>query len=322
MAKQIGALKFRGAIDDVCGRLTEDGAILQAKTGPTREQVLNNDNFTNTRRNAREFGGAVSASTLLRRVLGYTVKAVKHSKLVSHMNKKLHAVALSDTVSDWGERCVNKGNIHLLEGFDYNPKLSLVAALPVTLEHSLDVSIGMTQVMVPGGLVRHKRSFPADATHFRIVSCAGAVDFDKQKHSFTIATSELLPLRKVMEAVRLENQVKGTAGDVMIHTVGMVFYEVVDGVERMLRGGAMRVVQVARVAVISQGTGTLSHMAEPHACASDEAVVVAESLTEPASITVLSDVHSGRQHYRGNNTRRPGKRLRLKAYCKAKDNSL
>jgi hypothetical protein len=248
MPKQIGPIKFRGLLDDVCGRKTEDGDILQRKTGPTRKQVLKHKKFINTRRNAREFGGAVAASTLLRRVLGYTVKAVKHSKLVSYMNKQLHEVAMSDTESGWGDRCVNKGDLQLLEGFDYNQELSLDVALPVKLSHELNVATGQVQLSVPGCLVRHKRVFPKEATHFRIVSCAGAVNFDKKRCSFHITESELLPLGKKMTALQLEHQLAGKPGEVMLHTAGIIFFEVIDGKERMLRGGVLKVVEVARVA--------------------------------------------------------------------------
>jgi hypothetical protein len=247
MAKQLGPIKFRGALDDVCGRLTEDGPILQRKTGPTRKQVLKHKSFINTRRNAREFGGAVAASTLLRRVLGHTVKAVKHSKLVSYMNKQLHEVVMSDTEGDWGERCVNKGDLQLLEGFDYNQDLGLGVALPVRLSHALDVATGQVQLSVPGCLVRHKNVFPKEATHFRIVSCAGAVNFSKKRCSFHIAESELLPLGKKMAALELEHQLAGKPGEVMLHTAGIIFFQVIDGKERMLRGGVLKVLEVARV---------------------------------------------------------------------------
>lgn len=252
MPKQLGPIKFRGALDDVCGRLTEDGPILQRKTGPTRKQVLKHKSFINTRRNAREFGGAVAASTLLRRVLGYTVKAVKHSKLVSYMNKQLHEVVMSDTQSGWGERCVNKGDLQLLEGFDYNQQLGLDVALPVALSHKVDTVTGQVQLSVPGCLVRHKRVFPKEATHFRIVSCAGAVNFDRKRCSFHIADSELLPLGKKMATLQLEHQLAGKPGEVMLHTAGIVFYEVIDGKERMLRGGVLKVVEVTRVAAGSR----------------------------------------------------------------------
>lgn len=248
MAKQVGPIKFRGALDDVCGRQTQDGVILQRKTGPTRNQVLKHKSFINTRRNAAEFGGAVSASTLLRRMLGHMVKAVKHARLVSYMNKQLHEVMLSDTRSRWGERCVNKGNLQLLEGFDYNQQLGLDVALPVKLCHELDVATGRVQLSVPGCLVRHKRVFPREATHFKIVSCAGAVNFDRKRCSFHIAEGELLPLGKAMAALQLEHQLAGKPGEVLLHTAGMVFYAVVDGKARMLRGGVLKVVEVARVA--------------------------------------------------------------------------
>jgi hypothetical protein len=250
MAKQVGPIKFRGKLDDVCGRLTKDGAILQTKTGPRREQVLHNDNFINTRRNASEFGGAVDASTLLRKVLGYTVKAVKHEKLVCYMNKKLHAVMKSDKQSGWGDRGADKGDLQLLKGFDYNQELALSVALPRKLSHALDMATGQVMLAVPGGLVRHKKAFPEDATHFRIVSCAGAVDFNKNSCSYDIAESALLPLSKVMPALQLKHQLVGKPGEVMLHTAGMVFYEVVDGEARLLRGGVLRVLEVERVAEV------------------------------------------------------------------------
>jgi hypothetical protein len=189
----------------------------------------------------------VAASLLLRRVQGYMVRAVKHSKLVSYMNKKLHAVAMSDRESAWGNRCVNKGNIHLLQGFEYNEQLSLDAALPVKLGHSLDVATGRRQLVVPGNLVQLNNSFPATATHFRMVSCIGVMDFTKKTCSSDIAESELLPLGKAMEPLQLEHQQAGQPGAVMLHTVGMVFYEVIDGEAHLLRGEALRIVQVERV---------------------------------------------------------------------------
>ncbi len=152
----------------------------------------------------------------------------------------------------WGERCVNKGNLQLLEGFDYNQQLGLDVALPVGLSHKVDTVTGQVQLSVPGCLVRHKRVFPREATHFRIVSCAGAVNFDKKRCSFHIAEGELLPLGKTMPALHLEHQLAGKPGEVLLHTAGMVFYAVVDGKARMLRGGVLKVVEVARVAVCAR----------------------------------------------------------------------
>jgi len=252
MAKQIGTHKFSGKLDDVCGRQTKDGAILQRVPGPTSEQVKTHQRFTNTRRNASEFKGAVNAATLLRRVLGSMERALKHADLVPYMNQKLQAVAMSDTVSGWGDRRVHKGDIHLLEGFDYHPKNKLAAVLPLKLEHSLDVTTGQMQLTAAGGMVRRKRNaFPKEATHFRIVSCAGAVNFEKEKYTYHIEESELLPLSKVMSDIHLAHALTtARPGDVMLHTVGMVLYAVNDKGAHLLRGGAMQIVAVAGVEAV------------------------------------------------------------------------
>jgi hypothetical protein len=248
MAKLISALKIRGTIDDLSFCLQQDGTVVvQAKPGPRREQVKTGKHFDQTRRNASEFGKVTRDAMLLRHALGYITKALRHSKLNSYVIKRLHPIAISDPVSTYGSRHVNKGNIQLLEGFDYNHLLSLETALPVKLEHAMDLASGQLQLRVPGCIVRRKKVFPAGATHFRIVSCAAALNFDKHRYSNHIVESELLPLSKQMPAIELQHQLVGKPGEAMVHTVGMVFYKVEAGEAVLLSGGTMRVVEVVRV---------------------------------------------------------------------------
>jgi hypothetical protein len=246
MAKVVGALKIRGAIDDLTFRQTEDGNIVQPKTGPTKEQVLTHKSFRNTRLNAREFGRVVKDATLLRRAMGDMINAVIHSKLNSHTNKLLHQMRKSDTVNPLGYRHANAGNINLLEGFDFSHLLGLDTALPVALACSMDVHSGSMQVTVPDTIVRRKKAFPAGASHFRIMSCAAMVDFDKEQYASHIVQSDLMPLSKKMPAIVLENQLAVLPGEVLLHTVGIVFYQVDGDAVKMLRGGALKIVGVAR----------------------------------------------------------------------------
>lgn len=247
MAKVVGPIKIRGAIDDLTFRQTEDGNIVQPKTGPTKEQVLTHKSFRNTRLYASEFRRVVKDATLLRRAMCEMINAVKHSKLNSHTNKLLHQMRKSDTVNDLGFRHANAGNIHLLQGFDFNHQMGLDTALPVALACSMDAVNGKMQVMVPDTIVRRKKLFPAGASHFRIVSCAAMVDFDKHQYASHVVKSELMPLSKKMPAIVLENQLDVQPGNVMLHTVGIVFYKVDGDVVKMLRGGALKIVDVARI---------------------------------------------------------------------------
>jgi hypothetical protein len=62
-----------------------------------------------------------------------------------------------------------------------------------------------------------------------------------------IAESDLLPLGKQLPAIHLSHSVAAEPGRVMVHTIGIVFYKVADGMVEPLRGGALKVVHVARV---------------------------------------------------------------------------
>jgi hypothetical protein len=247
MAKLISALKISGTIDDLtfC-KQKKGGVTVQRKGGPSRRDVLFKKRFANTRRNYQEYTGAIQAATLLRRGLGFLWHATSSQGLSGYMNKMLQKVAVSDTESSYGSRCVHKGDVQLLEGFDYNQELSLDVALPVNLEYSMDADTGHARLLVPSNIVRRKKIFPKEATHFKIVSCLSALHFEERRGRFQVAESDLLLLSQQMEAHELEHHLVGEAGEVLVHTVGIVFFAVQGDHFKLLRGGALRIVQVAR----------------------------------------------------------------------------
>jgi hypothetical protein len=255
MAKLISPLKIRGTIDDLSFRQTEDGIIVQAKPGPRPEQVRTSKNFELTRRNAREFGKATKDAMLLRHAMGYPLRALRHSKLNSHVNKQLHAVAKSDKTSEYGSRHANAGNIQSLAGFNFNHLLGLDTAMPVTLEHAMDTATGAFHLHVPACTIRRKKVFPAGATHCKIVSCTTALDFDEHRFLNDIAESDLLPLGKQLPSIDLSHSLCVSPEQVMVHTVGIVFYQVNGGNVEPLRGGALKIVQVGRVEEIKMSVG-------------------------------------------------------------------
>lgn len=252
MAKLVGPLKLRGSIDDLCCRKTEDGIVVGMKPGPSREKVLTHDNFKRTRCNASEFQLAIKSATLLRRALGSALNGVRATKLSGRMNGLLYSVAEQDQEHDLGYRCAGSGDVSRLEGFEFNHKLSLDYALPVCIEQQLDAASGSVQVNIPSFIVRRRKGFPPEATHFKILSCVGMMDFDKRRYSNHIEESDLLPLSKKMAAVELLHQLNTQPGEVMVHAVGMLFYKVVKGKEVLLNGGALQVMEAVRVAKVEQ----------------------------------------------------------------------
>jgi hypothetical protein len=247
MAKLVGLLKLRGSIDDLSFRETEDGIVVGMKPGPSRERVLTHENFKRTRLNASEFKLAVRSATLLRRALDTAIDGVRTTKLSGRMNGLLYSVADRDAEHDLGYRCAATGDVSRLEGFEFNHKLSLDYALPVIFEQHLDAVSGRAQVSIPSFIARRRKGFPKEATHFKIVSCVAAVDFDQDRCTRQIAESDMQPLSKQMPAVELRHQLVGKPGEAMVHTLGMVFYKVEEGKAVLLRGGAMQVVVAVRI---------------------------------------------------------------------------
>jgi hypothetical protein len=159
----------------------------------------------------------------------------------------MHKIAKSDVMSEYGFRCANAGDVSLLEGFDYNHLLGFDGALPVKPTHSMDATTGTLHLHVPACTVEYKTEFPETATHFRIVSCAAALDFNRQCFVNDVSESDYLPLDEKLPAIDLSHAITVTPGQVMVHTIGIVFYTVSEGKMERLRGGALKIVQVARV---------------------------------------------------------------------------
>jgi hypothetical protein len=209
MAKVVSPFKISGSISNLTFRQTEDGGVIQLKPGPSSEQVLNSDKFKFTRQHAGIFTKVIKDGKLLRDALRKGIHSVHHAKLNSMMNKLLYAMAKTDTRSKRPCRHAAAGDISLLEGFEFNNKLSFDQALPVKITHSLDPVTGVMQVALPAFIARKKKALPEGATHFRMVSCAVAVDFVNGSYREHSHTSALLPLSKqIPEAIHWEHNWK------------------------------------------------------------------------------------------------------------------
>jgi hypothetical protein len=248
MAKVTGLLKLRGTIDDLTFRKTEEGIIAGMKPGPTRERVLTHANFRRTRRNAAEFRLAIQDARLLRHALGAALNGKTGSSLNGRMNGVFCKAARQDRASDRGCRRAWKGATDMLKGFNFNKQLSLEQAMPVPLLHELEVERGACRVKVPAFMARKRKGFPATATHFRIVSGVAMVDFVHEHYRQDVQWGALLPLSKKTPADScFEHRLEPGTGKVMVQVLGMQFYKLVDGKEVLVKGSAVRILEVVRV---------------------------------------------------------------------------
>ena len=277
MAKYESLITIRGTVDDMTFRKTKEGKVVGKKTGPTREKVLTNPKFARTRRNAGELKLANKDAMLLRHALDSTLDGVRRTTLNGHVIGLLHSVSLHDTVNDFGSRCAAAGDVSKLTGFDFSETLSLATALPIKFEHSLNAGTGVMKVQIPSFIAYKRKSFPKEATHFRIVSCGAAVNFGHHQYASKIKASDLLPLsRKTPGPVCLEHQLHGGTGDVLIQVLGIQLYKVEKGEAVLVKGGAVRILEAVRMEEKNTGSEALRQKGN-------------EENTDPEQITRMED---------------------------------
>ncbi|NII29355.1 hypothetical protein HB364_30020 [Pseudoflavitalea sp. X16] len=244
MAKVISPFKLSGSLGGLTYFENEYGPQVKEKGGPTKWQVKHLDSMANTRRNAAEWKRATAASKLTRLALGNLRHSVKNIKLSGRMIGRLLAVLKSDRIHDRGERVVASGDLSLLAGFEFNYKLSLDDALPLNIANCMAVQPGKVAVNIPAFRLRKKKALPADATHYRLVSCILTIDFEKRTFRQDKQEGALQAMgRQSGSAFCIEQVVQPDNEQGCFWLMGIEFYKMVNEQPVLVKGGALRVME-------------------------------------------------------------------------------
>jgi hypothetical protein len=244
MAKVISPFKLSGSIGGLTYFENEYGPQVKEKGGPTKWQVKHLDGFANTRRNAAEWKRATAASRLMRLALGSLRDSVKSMRLSGRMHARMLAAIKSDPVHKWGERVISFADLSVLSGFEFNQKLSLEDALPLNIENAYAIEASKVIINIPAFRLRRKKALPDDATHYRMVSCVLTIDFEKGIHRQDKQAGALQAMgRKTGAAFCIEQVVQPDNDQGCFWLMGIEFYKMVDEKPKLVRGGALRVME-------------------------------------------------------------------------------
>lgn len=249
MAKQEGPLKLTGTIGNLTFFKNEFGYLAKHKGGPTRDQVLKSEQFENTRDNAADFKSAIEAGVLVRRVVRPLLKPVTSSQLNGRMNRVMLKIIQSDKVHPRGQKVINNSALSKLAGFEFSYKHSLPSRLRASYDTLVDSRKGALQVTVASFVPKRAIKAPKGATHFKIVSLAGAIDFEKNKYKTNSNYTPLQELNnKKLPAICWQYQLAAQPGQWLLLAIGIVFYKMIDGFEQRMKEGALKVVVMKQVA--------------------------------------------------------------------------
>lgn len=247
MAKQQGAVLMSGTLDDLTFYKRGNRYFIRKHNPVPRERILTETNFKRTRENSTEFGKVASDGKLLRNSIAPLLLCIKDGAIHNRLVKLLMQVMRSDGISERGKRSINKGNLSLLTGFEFNSHAMLPVILGVGIKSSINRATGELLLEVPSFVPGMVMSAPAGATHYKIVSAGVQLDFDNRDFSSVVKETEALPINyAATAALRVEQRMAADTLLPMIVVVGVQFFQQINGVLYPLKSGgynALRVVE-------------------------------------------------------------------------------
>ncbi|MGV3528066.1 MAG: hypothetical protein ACO1OO_04155 [Flavisolibacter sp.] len=248
MAKQRSIIKLEGTIGDITFLKTRDGYLAKEKTHISADRIANDPAFERTRENNAEFGRAGKASKTLRTAFRTQLQKVSDSRMVSRLTKEMMRVIQADATNDRGKRNVIDGEAAFLEGFDFNVNGKLSTTLYAPFNMTLDRVTGNAQVSVPAFIPTTSIAAPSGTTHFRVLTAAGAVDFENNSYTVDAAESAVLPWdNTATDPVSLDLTLPAGSTQPLFLVVGVEFLQMVNGNQYPLKNGAFNALGIVKV---------------------------------------------------------------------------
>lgn len=244
MARYVSNIEIHGSIGNQTYFTNAYGKQVKSTGSPSAHAMKYGANFLNTRRNAAEFKRASEAAKLFRQAMGPVLAGVNNQRLSSRMVGWLHDVIMGDRIHDKGERTMSAGDFTGLAGFEFHVDRELDDVLPFNTGNHLSREAGKVTIDIPAFRLRKKKSIPAEATHYRLVSCLLTIDFDKRKFTRDIQEGPLCVMGRAAGAgFCVEQEVPPVDEQGCFWLVGISFYQLVGETVKLVKGGAMRVVE-------------------------------------------------------------------------------
>ena len=168
--------------------------------------------------------------------------------MVGRLTQEMVKVIQADVTSVRGKRNVIDGEAKLLEGFEFNSGSKLGTTLYAPFTAVIDRVAGTLTVSVPSFIPVNMVAAPGGATHFKIISAGSAVDFELETFEVDTNESAILPWDSTATAaINLANAVTPNSTQPLFLTLGIEFYQEVNGVNYPLKNGSYNALALVSV---------------------------------------------------------------------------
>ncbi|MGK7392850.1 MAG: hypothetical protein ACNS60_21020 [Candidatus Cyclobacteriaceae bacterium M2_1C_046] len=248
MARQKGIIKLKGSIGDVSFYKTQDGYLAREKGGVDADRIKNDPAFQRTRENGSEFGRAGKAGRTLRTALRLMLQNASDRRVTGRLTRELVKVVKTDTTNIRGERTVKTGDLNLLQGFDFNINGKLRSTLYAQYAILLDRVAGNVSIELDDFVPNKTISYPAGATHMKLVAGVAEIDFDSENFKFAQDESALMPIDETLiQGMSLSPALTPDSPDHVFIVLGIEFKQEVNGEMYPLKNGAYNPLTIVKI---------------------------------------------------------------------------
>lgn len=248
MGQQKGALKIKGTLGDITFAKTKNGYIVKTKSEISKDKLDHAKEFEKFRHNKSEFARCGIAVKLVRDAFKDLVAYGKDSTLSQRMQKLMMEAAKTDPVSERGMRSPEKGNIHLLQGFEFNARAEWNRSIRVSFLTALDRVTGKFSLTLPGFTPQQVVTPPEGSNRFRIVCACSEVDIAAHTQKTVMVQTGLLPIDSTALAPTvIQDSVTPNSDKLLFLVVGIQFAQEMNGFEYPDTGGEFNVLTLETV---------------------------------------------------------------------------
>jgi len=249
MPKQKGTHRLKGTMGNLTYYKDQDGFKVKEKSEIEKSRIQTDPAFELTRQNGTEFGKAAKSGKLIRMAFRTLLLNTADNRVTSRMTQKARTVLGTDATSGRGARTVVKGDLELLEGFDFNIKSPLSTCLFATYSIAVDRAAGTVTVSIPSFVPVNKIVSPTGATHCRIVAGGAAIDFDNS----TIDSDDKEVYAEIKldgtatQAITLQHAVKANTTLPIFAVLGIEFFQELNGTLYSMKNGGFNSLTLVKV---------------------------------------------------------------------------
>ena len=247
MALVSNTIQFsRGSIGDLNFYKDHLGRCIARQKAPKRTRFFDNPNGTRQVDTASEFSVNSRFASKIRQTTNYFIShcsdASYYNRLIALLTKSTEA----DYLSESGKRRAIRGNIHMLEGFEFNKNRHLCQALHADYHTTINEDTGEIRVDIDSLRPHIDIRGPQNAHYFQIIAIATNASPEVQESNQEV--TDLLPFTKEKTGpITLRFTHKSNKGEVLLLRLGVLFYEEYQEVPYLIRDGALSIIEVRKL---------------------------------------------------------------------------